>query len=168
MSPSGSPGADIRALLGHDEFHARHIGPTVPQEAAMLAALGFESRAALVRATVPANLLIDEPLALGEPVSEREALAELRELAGRNQVWRSYIGAGYHGTITPEPIRRNVLENPGWYARRRSLCRLTTHSTLGASIGSGPHAKRCWANRTPSVARSRRKATPSPQSGRHV
>ena len=115
MSPSGNPGADLRALLGHDEFHARHIGPTVTQEAAMLATLGFESRAALVRASVPADLLIDAPLAIGEPVSEVQALAELRALAGRNQVWRSYIGAGYHGTIPPEPIRRNVLENPGWY-----------------------------------------------------
>jgi glycine dehydrogenase len=115
MSPSGYPSADIRALLGHDEFHARHIGPTVSQEAAMLEALGFESRRALIRATVPPDLLLDAPLALGEPASEAQALAELRELAGRNELWRSYIGAGYHGTIVPEPIRRNLLENPGWY-----------------------------------------------------
>src|SRR5690606_35498291 len=115
MTPSGNPGADIRALLGHDESHARHIGPSPAQEASMLEALGFASREALVRATVPANLLIDAPLALGEPATEAQALAELRELAGRNQLWRSYIGAGYHGTITPEPIRRNLLENPGWY-----------------------------------------------------
>ena len=115
MIPSGNPSADIRALLGHDEFHARHIGPTVSQEAAMLAALGFESRQALIRATIPPNLLLDAPLALDKPVPEAQALAELRELAGRNQLWRSYIGAGYHGTIVPEPIRRNVLENPGWY-----------------------------------------------------
>ncbi|MBU6189290.1 MAG: aminomethyl-transferring glycine dehydrogenase, partial [Betaproteobacteria bacterium] len=55
------------------------------------------------------------PLALPDPASETTALAELRAIAARNQVWRSYIGAGYHGTLTPEPIRRNVLENPGWY-----------------------------------------------------
>ncbi|MBX3592826.1 MAG: glycine dehydrogenase (aminomethyl-transferring), partial [Burkholderiaceae bacterium] len=61
------------------------------------------------------DLLLDAPLALGEPASEAQALAELRELAGRNELWRSYIGAGYHGTIVPEPIRRNLLENPGWY-----------------------------------------------------
>jgi glycine dehydrogenase len=115
MTPSGNSGADIRTLLGHDEFHARHIGPSPAQEAAMLETLGFASRDALVRATVPANLLIDTPLALGEPATEAQALAELRGLAGLNQIWRSYIGAGYHGTITPEPIRRNLLENPGWY-----------------------------------------------------
>jgi hypothetical protein len=49
------------------------------------------------------------------PTTEAAALDELRAIAQRNQVWRSYIGAGYHGTLTPEPIRRNVLENPGWY-----------------------------------------------------
>jgi len=106
---------DIRALLNHDEFHARHIGPSAAQEAAMLAALDFESREALMRATVPAHIRLDAPLALEAPVSEAQALAELRELASRNQLWRSYIGAGYHGTLLPEPIRRNVLENPGWY-----------------------------------------------------
>ncbi len=115
MPPSGNPGADIRALLGDDEFHARHIGPSPAQQAAMLATLGFASRQALIRATVPANLLLDAPLALDAPVSEAQALAELRALAARNQIWRSYIGAGYHGTFTPEPIRRNLLENPGWY-----------------------------------------------------
>jgi glycine dehydrogenase len=105
----------IRALFGDDEFHARHLGPSVTQEAAMLERLGFSSRADLVRASVPASILIDAPLALPAPASEAAALRELREIAARNRVWRSYIGAGYHGTITPEPIRRNVLENPGWY-----------------------------------------------------
>ncbi|MCC7059873.1 MAG: aminomethyl-transferring glycine dehydrogenase [Burkholderiaceae bacterium] len=115
MILSDKPGTGIRALLGDDEFHARHLGPSLTQEAAMLQVLGFESRQALIRATVPAGILMDAPLALEAPVSEARALAELRELAGRNQLWRSYIGAGYHGTLTPEPIRRNVLENPGWY-----------------------------------------------------
>ncbi|RPH60778.1 MAG: glycine dehydrogenase (aminomethyl-transferring), partial [Burkholderiales bacterium] len=109
-------------------FHTRHVGPSVEEEAAMLAALGFESRQALVRATVPQNLLLDAALALGDPVSEAQALAELRELAGRNQLWRSYIGAGYHGTIVPEPIRRNLLENPGWY---------TSYTPYQAEISQG-------------------------------
>jgi glycine dehydrogenase len=114
MIPSENPG-DVRALLNHDEFHARHIGPSPGQEAAMLATLGFDSREGLVRATVPRDILLDAPLALDAPVPEAQALAELRELAGRNELWRSYIGAGYHGTLLPEPIRRNMLENPGWY-----------------------------------------------------
>jgi glycine dehydrogenase len=108
-------GTDIRALIGNDEFHARHIGPGGAQQAQMLATIGYESRQALIRDTVPASILREDPLALEAPVAEADALAELGRLAARNQVWRSYIGAGYHGTTTPEPIRRNVLENPGWY-----------------------------------------------------
>ncbi len=115
MIPYDAIAGGIRALFGDDEFHARHLGPSVAQEAAMLERLGFAARADLVRASVPAAILLDAPLALPAPASEAAALQELREIAARNQVWRSYIGAGYHGTITPEPIRRNVLENPGWY-----------------------------------------------------
>ncbi len=105
----------VRSLFADDEFHARHLGPSITQQAAMLEALGFSSRADLIDATVPASIRLDHELALPDPVTEAGALAQLREIASRNQVWRSYIGAGYHGTLTPEPIRRNVLENPGWY-----------------------------------------------------
>jgi glycine dehydrogenase len=109
-------GRDLQALLGQDEFHARHIGPGGAQEAQMLAGIGYASRQALIRDTVPAAILRDAPLeGVPPPATEAAALAELESIAARNQVWRSYIGAGYHGTITPEPIRRNVLENPGWY-----------------------------------------------------
>jgi glycine dehydrogenase len=108
-------GADLRALLDEDAFHARHIGPAGADESRMLAEIGYASRQALIRDTVPAAILREAPLDIVPPATEAAALAELAELAGRNQVWRSYIGAGYHGTITPEPIRRNVLENPGWY-----------------------------------------------------
>jgi glycine dehydrogenase len=108
-------GRDLQALIGHDEFHARHIGPGGAQEARMLETIGYASRQQLIRDTVPASILRDEPLAIVPPATEAEALAELESIAARNQVWRSYIGAGYHGTIVPEPIRRNVLENPGWY-----------------------------------------------------
>jgi glycine dehydrogenase len=105
----------LAALLNRDEFHARHIGPSQQQETDMLHALGFASRQALIKATVPAAILQDMPLAIPAPVTEIEALSELRAIAQKNQVSRSFIGAGYFGTITPEPIRRNLLENPGWY-----------------------------------------------------
>ena len=116
-------GANVAALFGPDEFHRRHIGPSVAEEVEMLTAIGCTSRRALIEDTVPAAILLDslhgssqaEPLAIGDPVTEAGALAELAVIAAGNQVWRSYIGAGYHDTITPEAIRRNVLENPGWY-----------------------------------------------------
>ncbi|MCP5266220.1 MAG: aminomethyl-transferring glycine dehydrogenase [Burkholderiaceae bacterium] len=105
----------LSALFGDDEFHARHLGPDTAEQHAMLAALGLPSLDALIRETVPASILRDTPLALDAPCSEASALSQLRALAQQNQLWRCMIGAGYHGTITPEPIRRNVLENPGWY-----------------------------------------------------
>ena len=121
-------GANVAALFGADEFHRRHIGPSVREEAEMLAAIGYQSRHDLIADTVPAAILPRDskaspkvaaaatvPLDIGEPVTEAGALAELAAIAAGNQVWRSYIGAGYHDTITPEAIRRNVLENPGWY-----------------------------------------------------
>ena len=115
MSMLETMGRGMAALLGNDDFHARHLGPTGADEQAMLAALGIATRDALIEATVPDSIRLNRPLALPDPASEASALAELRAIASRNQLWRSYIGAGYHGTITPEPIRRNVLENPGWY-----------------------------------------------------
>ncbi|NLD54803.1 MAG: aminomethyl-transferring glycine dehydrogenase [Burkholderiaceae bacterium] len=108
----------LTSLFGHDEFHRRHIGPSPGDEAAMLAEVGCASRAALVDETIPPAIRLPQASPApgsGEPVTEAAALAELAGIAADNQAWRSYIGAGYHGTITPEPIRRNVLENPGWY-----------------------------------------------------
>ena len=81
----------------------------------MLEALEVQSLDALVREVVPAGILLREPLALGEAMREPEALAELSAHAMRNEVWRSFIGMGYHDTHTPAVIQRNVLENPGWY-----------------------------------------------------
>ena len=109
-------GADgLDSLVARDAFHARHIGPDGAEARAMLDAIGASSVHALIEETVPASIRIDAPLALPGPATEHQALAELRDIAARNERWRSYIGAGYHGTLTPEPIRRNVLENPGWY-----------------------------------------------------
>jgi glycine dehydrogenase len=115
MNAPETLGARLRALATRDDFVARHIGPSPAHEREMLDALGFASRAEFVRAAVPPQVLLDAPLALEASVDETQALAELRALGARNEAWRSFIGAGYHGTILPEAIRRNVLENPGWY-----------------------------------------------------
>ena len=69
----------------------------------------------LVREVVPQDILLEQPLALGEARREHEALAEISAHAARNELWRNFIGMGYYGTHTPAVIQRNVLENPGWY-----------------------------------------------------
>jgi glycine dehydrogenase len=102
-------------LLDNTAFHRRHLGLSDTDERAVLAQLGWPTRAALIEAAVPPGLLRSQPLNLPEPSTEAQALNELAELARGNQVWRSYIGAGYYGTLTPETIRRNLFENPGWY-----------------------------------------------------
>ncbi|MBW3629124.1 MAG: aminomethyl-transferring glycine dehydrogenase [Gemmatimonadetes bacterium] len=81
----------------------------------MLELIGYESLDDLIAATVPAGIRLDRPLRLGAARTEPDVLAELRGIARRNQIFRSYIGMGYHGTITPPVIQRNVLENPAWY-----------------------------------------------------
>ncbi|TQL47331.1 glycine dehydrogenase [Homoserinimonas aerilata] len=102
----------------HGAFASRHIGTTgVDDEQVMLAAVGYESVEALVQAAVPQSIHVD-PIAnstIPPAASEREALAELRVIAGYNRVRRSMIGLGYHDTVTPAVIKRNVLENPSWY-----------------------------------------------------
>jgi len=105
----------LAELLGRSAFHARHLGPDAVAERAMLAALGVASRAELVDQTLPSSIRAAQPLELPPPVDEAAATAALRRIAGRNQVWRSYIGMGYTGSHLPPVIQRNVLENPGWY-----------------------------------------------------
>ena len=89
------------AALAPEPFAPRHLGPRPEEQAEMLGLLGFESLDALVDAIVPADIRLRRPLALPAPLTEREAVARLREIAGRNQVWRSYLGMGYADTITP-------------------------------------------------------------------
>ncbi|HSP44376.1 MAG TPA: aminomethyl-transferring glycine dehydrogenase [Chthoniobacterales bacterium] len=98
-----------------DSFAHRHIGPNEEARTAMLAELDFENLDELIDGTVPPNIRLDRALNLPEAKSEGEALAELRRLAQKNRVARSFIGAGYSDTITPPVIQRNILENPGWY-----------------------------------------------------
>ncbi|MCV6615981.1 MAG: aminomethyl-transferring glycine dehydrogenase, partial [Cellvibrionaceae bacterium] len=106
---------DYHTLAQADEFIGRHIGPNPEQTEAMLAALGVDSIDSLIEQTVPAGILKREPLQLAEAISEQTALAEMRTIASKNQVFKSYIGMGYHDTYVPNVILRNVLENPGWY-----------------------------------------------------
>ncbi|MCC5580086.1 aminomethyl-transferring glycine dehydrogenase [Microtetraspora sp. AC03309] len=104
----------LRDLSG-PPFASRHIGPSDAEQARMLEAVGYASVADLVAVAVPEAIRTETPLALPEAASETRALAELRTIAGRNRVLTSMIGLGYHDTITPGVVLRNVLENPGWY-----------------------------------------------------
>ncbi|MEY2503920.1 MAG: glycine dehydrogenase, partial [Verrucomicrobiota bacterium] len=112
---SGFASRPPREKDGVDSFARRHIGPNQTARDAMLAELGFENLDALIDATVPKNIRLDNALKLPAAKSESEALEELRNLARKNVVARSFIGAGYSDTITPPVIQRNILENPGWY-----------------------------------------------------
>src|ERR1700744_110553 len=96
------------------EFARRHIGPSADEQQRMLEGVGYATRDELPEAALPPSATAD-PLDLPAALSEVEAQAELRRIAGENQVLTSMIGLGYYGTVTPAVIRRNLLENPGWY-----------------------------------------------------
>src|SRR6266478_5972186 len=96
-------------------FARRHIGPNEEEVRAMLRDVGFDSLCALIDATVPKDIRLEGQLNLPGAKSEGEALAELRVIAQKNKIARSFIGAGYYDCITPPVIQRNILENPGWY-----------------------------------------------------
>jgi len=103
------------SLAPLDTFERRHTGSPEADVAAMLQAVGYASVDALADAAVPAGIRLSAPLALPAAAGESAALAELRKLAGLNQVYRSFIGLGYYDCATPGVIQRNILENPGWY-----------------------------------------------------
>ncbi len=105
----------LAALENAAEFLPRHIGPDAPQEAHMLSVIGEASRRALIDSIVPRSIARQSPMRLPAPITEASALAELKAIAGKNRVLRSFIGQGYYGTHTPGVILRNVLENPAWY-----------------------------------------------------
>ena len=107
---------DRRESLAYtDLFTRRHIGPRETDVREMLETLGYGSLDELIATAVPETIRMEGVLALDPPRSEFEALRELRAIAGQNRVFRSYLGMGYNGTITPPVIQRNILENPGWY-----------------------------------------------------
>jgi glycine dehydrogenase len=110
------------------DFSRRHIGPRPTDVAKMLAEIGARSLDELIDQTVPSNIRVDDPIELDAPLSEHEALADLRALASRNTVLTTLIGMGYYDTITPPVIQRNVLENPAWY---------TSYTPYQAEISQG-------------------------------
>ncbi|MEA2891468.1 MAG: glycine dehydrogenase, partial [Bradyrhizobium sp.] len=96
-------------------FARRHIGPSPRDIDAMLETVGAKSLAALMSQTLPASIRQQQPLDLGQPLSETEALKHMADLAAQNRVFTSLIGQGYSGTILPPVIQRNILESPAWY-----------------------------------------------------
>ncbi len=113
MHPKQPP--SLESLQHQNEFIGRHIGPDAESISRMLHELGLDSLERLVENTVPTAIALDKPLNLPAAMNEDTALAALKQLAGKNQHSRSFIGLGYYDTLTPNVILRNVLENPGWY-----------------------------------------------------
>ncbi len=116
LMPATQP---LDALESAGEFQSRHIGPSPDDEEHMLSVIGAQlpnfTRRALIEAVVPRSIARGQPMALPAPAGEALALAELRTVAAKNRVLKSFIGQGYHGTLTPGVIQRNILENPAWY-----------------------------------------------------
>ena len=102
-------------LRSTDVFAHRHIGPSPADRAAMLKSIGANSLDALIDEAIPAEIRSDRPLDLPSATTEQELLATANAYADANDVHRSFIGMGYHDTVTPPVIQRNILENPDWY-----------------------------------------------------
>ena len=111
-----------------DKFALRHIGPKEEEISKMLTALEVDSIEELLSQTIPEGIRLKQPLGLGKGISEYRFLNELRALSDENQLFETYIGMGYHPTITPAVIQRNILENPGWY---------TSYTPYQAEIAQG-------------------------------
>lgn len=117
-----------KSLNHPDLFVDRHIGPRSADIQSMLRVLGFDTLEQLVGTAIPAAIRLEKPLDLPGPRSEKEVLDDLRALAGKNRLCRSFIGQGYYGTILPPAIQRGILENPGWY---------TSYTPYQAEISQG-------------------------------
>ena len=105
----------LRTLENSDEFIQRHIGPNANDITDMLKLLNIESIETLIEQTIPQNIRSESTTSLDEAINEFSALEKLRQIAEKNKLYKNYIGLGYHPTIVPPVIQRNVLENPGWY-----------------------------------------------------
>ncbi len=104
-------------LLPSDTFEPRHIGPNHDETNEMLKTIGVSSLDELIDQTVPPHIRLESPMNIGKAMPEFETMKHIRGIAARNKVFRSFIGAGYYGTIVPPVIQRNILENPGWYTQ---------------------------------------------------
>jgi glycine dehydrogenase len=105
----------LSELENSGEFLARHIGVDDADEALMLQVVGASSRRELIDGIVPSSIRRSTPMAIPNAITEAAALAELKAIASKNKVFKSYIGQGYYDTHTPGVILRNILENPAWY-----------------------------------------------------
>ena len=99
------------------EFQRRHIGPNEADTAKMLTAIGVDSMETLINKTIPPAIHLQNDLNIPAAISEFEYLNELKQVAAKNKLFKTYIGQGYYDTITPSVILRNVFENPGWYTQ---------------------------------------------------
>jgi glycine dehydrogenase len=106
---------NLQTFSTHKEFQSRHIGPRSDEVTLMLKELGFSNLDEMASKVIPKNILSKTPVKIGEGVSEFQLLNELKEMLKKNKIYKSYIGMGYHDTITPTVIQRNILENPVWY-----------------------------------------------------
>jgi glycine dehydrogenase len=102
-------------LMNTNAFALRHIGPREGDQNQMLKTIGVDNLDQLIYETIPDDIRLKNELNLDEPMTEYEYLNHIHELSKKNKVFKSYIGLGYHPTIVPAVIQRNILENPGWY-----------------------------------------------------
>lgn len=105
----------LNDLQNAEQFVSRHVGPNTDDQQAMLSLLDFNNLQQLIEQVVPQSIINQQSLTLAEQCTEAQALKELREIAKQNKVYKNYLGQGYYGTLTPNVILRNILENPAWY-----------------------------------------------------
>jgi len=103
--------------IDRETFASRHIGPEEKDLNHMLTTVGENSLDDLIKKTIPEQIRIKKSLDLPVPVSEYKYLQDIRKIASKNKVFKSYIGLGYYNCITPAVIQRNIFENPGWYTQ---------------------------------------------------
>ena len=116
--------------MAANKFSDRHIGPREEDKKSMLSSIGLNSIEELISQTIPEKIRLKKELELDAPLTEFEYLNHITELGEKNKVYQSYIGLGYHSTITPSVIKRNIFENPGWYTAYTPYPVSYTHLTL--------------------------------------